>query len=162
MSILRRVLIATSISFLAGCGDDPKDVAKVSEMLFLISQNQAVWTNQQIKDYEFTYERTSVDCPIADPYPAVVITVKNSLVTSVYVPTLGTYNQDISSWPTIDGIFEKLNSVAIANPKVFAKNLAEPNVTPVFNAKYGFPVELVADQSDANCDGFSYQVSNFK
>jgi len=162
MSVLSNVLLATSAAVLVSCGGDSQDVNKTNERLSLISQNKVIWANQQIRDYEFTYQTRPIDCPTVDPYPAVVITVKNSLVTSVYVPALGTYNQEITSWPTLDGVFEKLNSVVISNPEVFAKSISEPNAAPVFNEKYGFPIELAVDQSAANCDGISFRVSDFK
>lgn len=137
-----------------------RDSLHIAQSLLLM--NHSMWKTAGIRDYEFTYAVTPIDCPNVKPLPAVVISVKNGAVSSVYDPTSGTFDADFSAWPTLDLLFEELIASAENSPYVFSKTGSDVNAAPIFDGKYGFPTDVRVDISVVACDGVEYRISNFK
>jgi hypothetical protein len=146
-----KLLIGTVSCFLLfSCNDSSQDKL-TTELINLIETNQEKWEASNISTYAFTYYSAPTDCPTADPFPPVEITVENDTVANLYVPDLG-INLDISinSYPTINEIYEVIiDSIDVIEGK------------PSFDEYFGYPINYETDASDAECDGFSVTLSSF-
>lgn len=164
--MVRRLVATLALVGLSACTPEataPKtDDASLHISVALMQMNKSMWKTANIRDYEFTYSVTPIDCSKVNPLPAVVITVKNGAVSSVYYPDVGVYERDFAQWPTIDVLFEELSATAERTPWVFSKAVADVNSTPVFDAKYGFPADIRVDLTVGPCDGVDYRITNFK
>ncbi len=79
---MKSILLITIVSFLllSACNDSSKDNL-TTELNDLIESNQIKWKDSNISTYTFTYYSGPNDCPTADPYPPVEITVENNSIT---------------------------------------------------------------------------------
>lgn len=142
------LLISTlSVFLLIACNDDSSD----RELTNLIEQNMKKWEDSDISTYTYTYASYPNDCPTADAFPAVEITIVDNIITNLYVPDFGT-NLDVNTnnYPTIDEIFDDIN-----NESEYLKGL------PSFDKVFGYPINYETDISDLECDGFSVTISSF-
>jgi Family of unknown function (DUF6174) len=165
-SMQRTLLTALILLSTTACippGTTPKtDDASLHISVAFMLMNQSMWKTANLRDYEFTYSVTPTDCAKINPLPAVVITVKNGAVSSVYNPEIGAYETDFAQWPTIDLLFDELSASAEQTPWVFSKAAVDVNSSPIFDAKYGFPVDVRVDLTSGSCDGVDYRITNFK
>lgn len=142
-----RYLVALLSFFLLGCDDSDSSTDLTKE----IETQQASWSSLLISDYTFFYQVTPTDCPTADALPGYEITVINGAVATAYVPEYGeTVDVTYTSLPTIDEVFEQL-----------LDSVDDLSVEPEYDEDFSFPTYYETDESDAECDGFSINVSNF-
>lgn len=132
------------------------------ELLELIDNNRDKWEAADISDYMFTYHAPSTDCPSANPYPPVVITVTDKHVESVYLPSRGTYVSEIEKWPTIDDVFGRMLSEASVSNEVFSSDAAHPDEDPQFDGQYGYPIKYYFDRTEADCDAYQVNITEFQ
>jgi hypothetical protein len=99
------------------------------------------------------------DCPTADPYPPVVITVKDGLVIEV-MSSFGRPLQDLESWPTIDIVYadvkklvQTLGGTGYSKPEVMSVN---------FDTEFHYQTRYAYDLSPAECDGKIVTLTNFR
>ena len=135
--------------------------ARNAELLILINNHKEIWENSNLESYMFTYYAAPSDCPYADPFPPVVISVEASEVTSVFVPDFGTYI-DVGDRPTIDDIFTAMIDALSSNPMIYSESPAKPNSLPLFDSQHGFPIVYSIDHSDSPCDGTTYSINEFQ
>jgi Family of unknown function (DUF6174) len=166
MKVMKRLVAVVVFVCVSACTPEataPKtDDASLHISVALMQMNYSMWKTAQLRDYEFTYSVTPLDCSKFNPFPAVVVTVKNGAVSSVFNMESGIYEADFAQWPTIDLLFEELNASAEENPWVFSKAVKDVNSAPVFDARYGFPADIRVDMTVGPCDGVDYRISNFK
>jgi hypothetical protein len=146
-----KLLIGTLSCFLLFSCNDSSQNDSTTELVNLIETNQEKWKSSNITTYTFTYYSAPTDCPTADPFPPVEITVENNTVTNLYVPELG-INLDIitSSYLTINEIYEvMIDSIDVIEGE------------PSFDEYFGYPINYETDVSGAECDGFSITLSSF-
>ena len=141
------LISALSVFLLCSCDDDSSD----PEPSNLIELNQKKWEDSNISTYTYTYVSYPNDCPTADAFPPVEITIVENVITNLYVPDLGT-TLDVStnSYPTIDDVFEGMN-----NKSEYLKG------TPSFDETFGYPINYETDISELECDGYSVTISSF-
>jgi len=121
------------------------------EFISLIQSNKNIWVSSGVSDYTFTYFSSMTDCPTADPYVPVEITVEDGSISSIYVPDFEIF-KDIESthYSTIEQIFENM-----------IESSSSIQGEPIFDAAFGYPILYETDLSSAECDGQSVQISSF-
>jgi|TARA_R110002111_G_scaffold110319_3_gene169721 hypothetical protein len=150
-----KLLVFLGAFTLFGCSDDSAIVANQAahseDVVKLIEANKLVWTSSNIQTYTFTYYSPPTDCPNVDPYPPVEITVEEGTISRLFVPDLDVLlDIEDSRYPTINGIFIKMDEKSFNIKGV-----------PTFDTTFGYPVKYGVDLSDAECDGYSVNVSSF-
>jgi len=155
--ILKSFACGVLLLFLFACAAPEKE----STIIDLISENKSKWRSWNILTYSFELNRTPVDCPLVDAFPPVEIIVNQGEVSTVYVPSLGAY-EDADNWPSIDDLFKTMLNEASDEPRVFSLSSSEPNALPQFDAQYGFPSRYYVDLSAAECDATDFQLNNFQ
>ncbi|WP_440874298.1 DUF6174 domain-containing protein [Thalassotalea sp. PLHSN55] len=145
-----KYLVFLCLLGLEGC-DNSSDENQNQNVNSLIQENENVWLDSGVKSYTFTYVSSPSDCPTADPFPPVEITVINGNISSIYVPEFGEFLEiENTTYPTIDEIFEHMLESADT-----IKGM------PVFDDNFGYPISYSSDLSSAECDARSVLVSSF-
>ena len=134
---------------------DAQDIVQVQynrTLPDITNEQQNSWSGLDISDYTFTYSSTPIDCPVADAFPPVEITVEDNQVVSRYVPELGIYldESDDSYNFTINDIFADLQH----NTRIIQGEV-------LFDDNYYFPISYTTNESDEECDGNRVEISSF-
>ena len=143
-------LVFLCLFLLQGCGDESTD-NESKDTINLIQKNENIWLTSGIKSYTFTYFSSPNDCPTADPYPPVEITVINGSIDSIYVVEFDEFQEvENTHYLTVDQIFESM-----------LENGNSIQGVPSFDETWGYPVSYSIDLSSAECDGISVNISSF-
>ncbi len=145
-----KYLVLLCLFLIQGCDDESSE--NENKYTFnLIQKNKDIWLASGIKSYTFTYFSSPNDCPTADPYPPVEITVINGSIDSIYVVEFDVFQEvENSHYLTMDQIFENM-----------LENGNSIQGVPSFDETLGYPVSYSIDLSSAECDGKSVNISSF-
>ncbi len=145
-----KFLIFLCLFMIQGCDDDSSE-KELQTTINLIKKNRSIWLASGIESYTFTYFSSMNDCPSANPFPPVEITVVNGSILSIYVLEFDQF-QDVENthYSTIRQMFENM-----------LENVGDIKGTPSFYGSFGYPKSYNTDLSDAECDGNSVVVSSF-
>ena len=143
------IMIFLFASLCIGCTAEEITCLDTSEALRDLANNRALWESHAITNYSMTYRDSNTSCTGGDPLAPVVITVSNNVVTSVYHPSTGSYGVVSDSDPTIDEVFDKIET-----------QLTDSCITEylgIFDEQYGFPAwfSMVIDNCDTDIEGIS-------
>jgi hypothetical protein len=145
-----KLLVSAFSCFLLFSCDDSSQENSTKELINLIEVNQDKWEASNINTYTFTYYAPPNDCPTADAFPAVEITIVNNRFTNLYVVELDeTLDLDSQSFPTINDVFENMSN-----------SVNDIKGTPSFDDTFGYPINYETDISDLECDGYSISISS--
>ncbi len=145
-----KYLIFLCLFSLQGCNGSSDDNEN-PDTFSLIQEHEKTWLASGVTSYTFIYSSSASDCPTADPFPPVEITVINGSISSVYVPEFGEFQAlENTNYPTIDQIFENM-----------LESTSTIKGVPIFDENFGYPVSYTTDSSSAECDGNSVVVSSF-
>ncbi|MGV3709412.1 MAG: DUF6174 domain-containing protein [Gemmatimonas sp.] len=146
---MKRILIPSLTALavlLAACGDDSNPVID-------IEGPRAKWTANRPPSYSYTLARGCF-CPTELTTPVEIVVRNGAVESRTYqnstTPVPAAY---AGYFPTIDGLFAKLDSARLAKP--FILNLS-------FDETYGYPTLINVDQSrNAVDEEYTYVASNF-
>lgn len=146
----KSVISTLSFFLLFACNDNAQDSA-TTELINLIESNQQKWASANISTYTFTYYSPPNDCPTADAFPAVEITIEQNVITKLYLPGLGkSLALDSQAYPTINDVFQNMINA-----------VEHIEGIPLFDATFGYPTSYKTDRSKLACDGYSITISSF-
>jgi hypothetical protein len=151
-------MLLTACNDSSDCDGNENNPGLMSE----IESNLEKWHTVGIQNYSFYYSLEPADCPTVDPAPAVVITVEQGEVVSVYVPDSGHYLDSISGYETIDEVFQSMLQKANCDFRYFSKGREALGEYPQFDPTYGYPVSYYYDKSRNSCDGESMLIRDFQ
>ncbi|MCW8092432.1 DUF6174 domain-containing protein [Alteromonas sp. ASW11-130] len=147
---MNKYLVVIISGLLLGCGNENEERVE-QNLREIILEKQTAWEATGINSYTFTYSETPNDCPTAQPFPPVEIQVVEGKITSLYIPSQGSYLEPSERvFPTIDRVF--------INMKQQVDTLQG---TPEFDNTLHFPVKYSVEKSAAPCDGHIISISSF-
>ena len=148
---MKKILFTLVMLFLLlGCNDNYSSMGKL-KMSDSILKNKQLWIESKIDNYQYLYSLVPINCPRADPYPPALITVKAGEISSVFIPDLQREHTNIQDFPTINGLFAKLEE----------KTVNKQILLVYFDKKMGYPVEYDYQLSKNDCDTYKVKVSKF-
>jgi hypothetical protein len=134
---MKKFLLITLALILAACS------AGGSEF----SRNQKTWNTANVKHYRFELS-ISCFCAFRDQMPLAIEVLDGQIVSMLgadgtVIPDTDPNYAFFAEYATVDGLFTKLDA---------ALNSDAEEVTAKYDATYGFPTEIVIDQSKQMAD----------
>lgn len=156
--LVRIVMIMIGLGVTSACIDESSE-SDLTKIEALIKEKRNQWLSNGLSNYSFTYSVSPGDCPNADAFPPVEITVENNVVVRAYASSIDS-ELNILLYPSIDHVFNLMLRNIELYPKQYSATKEDTSL-PKFDDNLYFPTSYYVDMSSQNCDALFTRITNF-